>query len=61
MKTDTGKDKSSLFESSSDSEDLFAKKPVHEVAAVANVGRKLGLFDSSSDSDDLFSSAKGKT
>ena len=61
LKTDTGKDKSSLFESSSDSEDLFAKKPVHEVAAVANVGRKLGLFDSSSDSDDLFSSAKGKT
>ena len=50
-------EKGSLFESSSDSEDLFAKKPI---AAIGNVGMKSRLSESSSDSDDLFSSAKRK-
>ena len=61
LRTEKSKAKGSLFESSSDSEDLFAKKPLQDVAAVGNVGMKPRLFESSSDSDDLFSSAKRKS
>ena len=59
IQTKKNKSTGSLFESSSDSEDLFANKPVQDVVAVGNVRVKPepGLFESSSDSEDLFSSA----
>ena len=60
-RTVKNKEKVSLFESSSDSEDLFAKKPHQAVAAVGNVGMQSKVSDTSSDSDDLFSSAKRKS